>query len=167
VGVLCVVPASIDSSDLDRDPKVIRGKSVTLHCPAEGSPFPNITWLKNDRQLLLPASQNEAVGGDNEAARTENEAGEDDKEARLALRMSGRQLEISLARRSDEANYSCVAVNKAGEDAIHFSLQVLGGYDQSHITCNIGYDPVTSTTRYTSTCRCSAYAALFTKLLAT
>jgi len=97
------VPPHIDSSDLDLNPKVIRGKSVTLNCPVQGTPFPNITWLKNDRVL------------------SENEAGR-----RLRVRLSGRQLELSLAQQSDAAKYTCVAVNIAGKAAQHFHLQVLG-----------------------------------------
>ena len=104
------VPPFIDSSDLDLNPKVIRGKSITLHCPAQGTPFPNITWLKNDRLL-----------SENEAATDENEAGR-----RLRVRMSGRQLALSLAQQSDAAKYSCVAVNVAGKASQHFNLQVLG-----------------------------------------
>jgi len=104
-----VVPASVDDTGLDLNVKVIRGKSVTLHCPVRGSPFPNITWLKDDQVL----SQNEAMLGENEAGR-------------LRVRLTGRQLELSLARQSDAAKYSCVAVNTAGKAALHFNLQVLG-----------------------------------------
>jgi len=106
------VPPSIDSGDLDLNPKVIRGKSVTLHCPVEGNPFPNITWLKDDRVV----SENEALSDENEA-----------NGRRLRLRMAGRQLELSLAQTSDAGRYSCVAVNVAGKAAQHFNLQVLGG----------------------------------------
>ena len=106
------MPPHIDSSDLDLNPKVIRSKSITLHCPVQGTPFPNITWLKNDQVL----SENEAVSSENEAGR------------RLRARLSGRQLELSLAQQSDAAKYSCVAVNIAGKAAQHFNLQVLGQY---------------------------------------
>ena len=104
------MPPHIDSSDLDLNPKVIRGKSITLHCPAQGTPFPNITWLKNDQML----SENEAMRGENEAG------------GRLRVRLSGRQLRLSLAQQSDAGKYSCVAVNIAGKAAQHFNLQVLG-----------------------------------------
>lgn len=124
----CIVPASIDSTDLDLNPKVIRGKSITLHCPVEGSPFPNITWFKDDEVL----DQNEAEGRENEAG------------GRVTVRMSGRQLDLSLAQRSDAAKYSCVAVNVAGKDALHFYLQVLG--ESSHIISFIS-----SSARYSHT----------------
>ena len=58
---------------------------------------------------------------ENEAVSSENEAGR-----RLRVRMSGRQLELSLAERSDAAEYRCVAVNVAGKAAQHFNLDVLG-----------------------------------------
>ena len=81
-----------------------------------------MTWLKDDRVL----SENEAVDGENEAGRR-----------RLRQRMSGRQLDLSLARQSDAGKYSCVAVNIAGRDALHFDLHVLGqstqSYDDFHI----------------------------------
>jgi len=109
--MLSVVPPFIDSSDLELSPKVIRGKSITLHCPVQGTPFPNVTWLRNDQVL----SESEALGGENEATRP-----------RLRLRMSGRQLDLSLAQESDAAKYSCVAVNIAGKAALHFNLHVLG-----------------------------------------
>ena len=57
----------------------------------------------------------------NEAGGVENEA-----DGRLTVRMSGRQLELSLSEQSDDAKYSCVAVNVAGRDDLHFNLQVLG-----------------------------------------
>ena len=60
-------------------------------------------------------SESEALEGENEGGRP-----------RLRQRMSGRQLDISLARESDAAKYSCVAVNVAGKAALHFNLQVLG-----------------------------------------
>ena len=107
---MCPVPPQIDSSDLDLNPKVIRGKSITLHCPVQGTPFPNITWFKNDHVL----SENEAVVSENEA---------DD---RVRVIMSGRQLELSLAQPSDAGKYRCVAVNTAGQDEQLFYLQVLG-----------------------------------------
>jgi len=115
--LLCViVPPFIDSSDLELNPKVIRGKSITLHCPVQGTPFPNVTWLKNDQVL-----------SENEAVQDENEAG-----GRLRLRMSGRQLDLSLAQQSDAGQYSCVAVNVAGKAALHFNLGVLGWSLVSH-----------------------------------
>jgi len=71
-----------------------------------------VTWLKDDEAL---SRENEATDGENEAGRP-----------RLRQRMSGRQLELSLARQSDAGKYSCVAENIAGRDQLHFDLQVLG-----------------------------------------
>lgn len=109
---MIAVPPYIDSTDLDPHVKVIRGKSVTLHCPVEGTPYPNVTWLKNG----------EVFRGENEAVSGENEAGA----GRVWLRMAGRQLQLSVVQQSDAANYSCVAVNVAGKAEQHYYLRVLG-----------------------------------------
>jgi Immunoglobulin I-set domain len=94
------VPPTIDSTNLEMRPKVIRGKSITLNCPVQGLPFPNITWLKDGNVL------------------EENE--------RIRYLLSGRQLEISLAEESDASSYTCHAVNVAGKARKDFTLDVLG-----------------------------------------
>jgi hypothetical protein len=96
------VPPTIDSINLEMRPKVIRGKSITLNCPVQGVPFPNITWLKDGNIL------------------------EDSERIRYLL--SGRQLEISLAEESDASSYTCLAVNIAGKVKKDFILEVLGEF---------------------------------------
>jgi len=83
-------------------PKVIRGKSVTLNCPAQGIPFPNITWLKEGNLLL--------------------------ESERIRYLLNGRQLEISLAQESDASDYTCLATNIAGKATREFTLEVLGAF---------------------------------------
>ena len=45
---------------------------------------------------------------------------------RVRLLMSGRQLELSLARETDTALYTCTAHNVAGSAQIQYNLTVLG-----------------------------------------
>ncbi|XP_012136048.1 neurotrimin isoform X2 [Megachile rotundata] len=47
-----VVPPDILDSDTSTDMMVREGSNVTLHCTATGSPEPNITWRREDGQLI-------------------------------------------------------------------------------------------------------------------
>lgn len=99
-----IVPATIDKIGLNENPKVLINHTTTLRCPAKGSPAPTIRWYKNSRPLD-PASSNldriEAFG-------------------------EGRQLRINAAQLTDSGSYSCVVINKAGEDSMDMELDVLG-----------------------------------------
>jgi Immunoglobulin I-set domain len=95
-----LVPPRIDSTNLEMKPMVILGKPITLNCPVQGSPFPNITWLK-DGDLLFESE-------------------------RIRYLSNGRQLEITLAQESDTAVYICIATNVAGKATKEFALEVLG-----------------------------------------
>jgi|SRR6218665_1664828 len=94
------VPPNIDDTNLDLKPKVIKGRVVTLNCPVQGIPFPNITWFKGRD----PVEEN----------------------GRIRLLLSGRQLEISMAEEADSSRYSCLATNIAGKAEKEFDLSVLG-----------------------------------------
>lgn len=94
------MPPSIDDTNLDLKPTVIKGRVITLSCPVQGIPFPNITWLKGRDPVALSN--------------------------RVRLLLSGRQLEISLAEETDTSVYTCVATNVAGDARKEFELSVLG-----------------------------------------
>ena len=96
---ICTVPPHIEGRNLVKDPKVIKGKVITLHCPATGIPFPNVTWLRDGRPLKA-----------------------DD---RIRIRLSGRQLEMIDVTKMDTARYTCLAQNIAGETKKDFDLSVL------------------------------------------
>jgi hypothetical protein len=51
IAPLLAVPPYIDSNNLDLEPEVVRGKYVTLSCPANGIPFPEVEWFKNGRPV--------------------------------------------------------------------------------------------------------------------
>ena len=95
-----VVPPYLEDLELERHVKVIKSKIIVLQCPVQGIPFPNITWLKNNKPV--------------------------EPSGRLRVLMSGRQLELSMAEESDTAWYTCAATNVAGSTRIDFNLTVFG-----------------------------------------
>jgi len=88
--------------------RVVRNRIAVLRCPARGIPFPNVTWLKGGRPLQ--------------------------PDDRMRLLMSGRQLELSIARESDAALYTCRAENVAGSAEMHFNLTVIGMYPSAPLS---------------------------------
>jgi hypothetical protein len=95
------VPPYIDGDGHEQHVKVVKSKIIVLHCPFQGTPFPNITWLKNGQPVNF-------IGG------------------RIRKLLSGRQLELSMAEESDAAWYTCTAVNIAGSAKMDFNLTVFG-----------------------------------------
>ncbi|XP_004706727.1 hemicentin-1 [Echinops telfairi] len=92
------VPPTIKSSDLS-ERAVVKYKSVTLQCIANGIPHPSITWLKDGQPV------NTAQGN-------------------LKIQSSGRVLQIAKALLEDAGRYTCVATNAAGETQHHVQLHV-------------------------------------------
>uniref|UniRef100_A0A8C6YM76 Hemicentin 1 n=1 Tax=Nothoprocta perdicaria TaxID=30464 RepID=A0A8C6YM76_NOTPE len=79
---------------------VIEGSLISLICESSGIPPPSLTWKKNG-SLLVP-----------------------DLSGRVRVLSGGRQLQISIAEKSDAAFYTCVASNVAGNAKKNYSLQV-------------------------------------------
>ena len=98
--ILCTVPAYIDAPDLTQHVRFVKNKIAVLHCPAQGIPLPNITWLRDGVPLEL--------------------------DERMRMLMSGRQLELAMVRESDTASYTCIADNVAGSAKINYNLTVIG-----------------------------------------
>uniref|UniRef100_A0A3Q2PHK8 Ig-like domain-containing protein n=1 Tax=Fundulus heteroclitus TaxID=8078 RepID=A0A3Q2PHK8_FUNHE len=71
--------------------------SVTLECPAVGSPPPSITWHK-EGQLLSDSARQRVLG-------------------------SG-SLQIAFVQQSDAGRYTCTAANAAGADSLEMRLTV-------------------------------------------
>uniref|UniRef100_A0A8C3YS46 Hemicentin-1 n=1 Tax=Catagonus wagneri TaxID=51154 RepID=A0A8C3YS46_9CETA len=92
------VPPTIKSSGLS-ERTVVKHKSITLQCIANGIPNPSITWLKDGQPV------NTAQGN-------------------LKIQSSGRVLLIAKAVMEDAGRYTCAATNAAGETQQHIQLHV-------------------------------------------
>ena len=99
-GTFCTVAAYVDGAELVQHVSVVKNRVVVLRCPVQGIPPPNITWLKDGRVI---------------------EPGD-----RTRLLMSDHHLELSTAKETDTAWYTCTADNVAGSAKIEFNLTVTG-----------------------------------------
>ncbi|XP_076455301.1 hemicentin-1-like isoform X2 [Babylonia areolata] len=115
------VPPVITDDLLDPNPRVIKGQTATLDCPVYGIPFPNVTWLREGRDL--PTS-----------------------DPRVRVTNGGVQLQILNAIEEDTGKYSCLAENPAGSDRANFDFKVLvrPTIDES----NVVYNPKTIADRW-------------------
>lgn len=98
---LSVAP-KIDETNLDKQPKVVKGRTAVLRCPVDGIPFPHIQWLKDRQPVIL--------------------------DSRVEILNNGLQLKIMDTVESDTAIYTCRAINSAGDDLVDIELNVLGRY---------------------------------------
>ncbi|XP_021098568.1 hemicentin-1 [Heterocephalus glaber] len=94
------VPPSIYGSDELVQLTVIEGNLISLLCESSGIPLPNLIWKKKGSPVL-----GDSVG-------------------RVRMLSGGRQLQISIAKKSDAGLYTCVASNVAGTTKKDYSLQV-------------------------------------------
>ncbi|XP_077463990.1 hemicentin-1 [Stigmatopora argus] len=94
-----LVPPSIEEEGSITDTKVKETHNITLTCEASGNPVPEITWLKDGKELV-PDRQHQILS-------------------------DGRYLQISDVRLADTGRYSCLASNNAGDRSRHFNLNVL------------------------------------------
>lgn len=82
--------------DLPTSTKVVEGESVTLVCPAVGTPIPTITWYKDNILITDPVI------------------------------LSDGSLTIEMVKSSDEGSYRCQATNMAGSVERNVTLDVHG-----------------------------------------
>ncbi|XP_047376655.1 hemicentin-1 isoform X2 [Sciurus carolinensis] len=94
------VTPNIYSSDELTQLTVIEGNLISLLCESSGIPPPNLIWKKEGSPVLA-----DSVG-------------------RVRILSGGRQLQISIAKKSDAGLYTCVASNVAGTTKKEYSLQV-------------------------------------------
>jgi len=81
---------------------VIVDRSVVIDCPVSGVPPPDITWVKDGRQLST--NQNDDI----------------------RVVSGGQRLEVNGAELSDAGDYKCEAKNAAGFIQRRFQLHVWG-----------------------------------------
>ncbi|XP_005375138.1 PREDICTED: hemicentin-1 isoform X1 [Chinchilla lanigera] len=94
------VPPSVYGSNELVQLTVIEGNLITLLCESSGIPPPNLIWKKKGSPVLA------------------------DSAGRVRMLSGGRQLQISIAKKSDAGLYTCVASNVAGTAKKDYSLQV-------------------------------------------
>ncbi|XP_043555476.1 hemicentin-1 [Chiloscyllium plagiosum] len=94
------VPPSIQGLNELSKLTVIEGSLISLICESSGIPPPSLMWMKNGSPLL-----NDHIG-------------------QVRIVSGGRQLQISNAKISDGASYTCVASNIAGNSIKEYTLEV-------------------------------------------
>ncbi|XP_067421681.1 neural cell adhesion molecule 1 isoform X2 [Emydura macquarii macquarii] len=142
IQVIVNVPPSVHARQSTMNATASLSQSVTLVCDADGFPEPTMSWTK-DGDLI--------------------ERGDD--EAKYDFNYDGSELTIKKVEKSDEAEYNCIAENKAGEQDAIIHLKVFAKpkityvenktamelEDQITLTCEASGDPIPSITWRTST----------------
>ncbi|XP_029473326.1 LOW QUALITY PROTEIN: hemicentin-1 [Rhinatrema bivittatum] len=93
------VPPSMDNAGGTEEVITVKGNPTSLLCFTDGTPNPNMSWLKDGQSLKLGAH--------------------------LTVINQGMVLQISKAKMEDVGRYTCIASNEAGEVSKHFILKVL------------------------------------------
>nr|XP_056715973.1 neural cell adhesion molecule 1 isoform X3 [Euleptes europaea] len=142
IRVIVNVPPTVHTRQSTVNATANLGQSVTLVCEADGFPEPTISWTKDGESI---------------------ERGEDDE--KYGFSYDGSELTIHRVEKNDEAEYICIAENKAGEHDATIHLKVFAKpkityvenktamelEDQITLTCEASGDPIPSITWRTST----------------
>ncbi|XP_058442230.1 neural cell adhesion molecule 1 isoform X12 [Marmota monax] len=142
IQVIVNVPPTVQARQTIVNATANLGQSVTLVCDAEGFPEPTMSWTKDGEQV-------------------ENE--EDDE--KYIFSDDSSELTIRKVDKNDEAEYVCIAENKAGEQDASIHLKVFAKpkityvenqtamelEEQVTLTCEASGDPIPSITWRTST----------------
>ncbi|XP_073176722.1 neural cell adhesion molecule 1 isoform X4 [Lepidochelys kempii] len=142
IQVIVNVPPSVRARQNTMNATANLSQSVTLMCDADGFPEPAMRWMK-DGDLI--------------------ERGDDDE--KYDFNYDGSELTIKKVEKSDEAEYTCIAENKAGKQDAIIHLKVFAKpkityvenktamelEDQITLTCEASGDPIPSITWRTST----------------
>ncbi|XP_025896792.1 neural cell adhesion molecule 1 isoform X2 [Nothoprocta perdicaria] len=142
IQVIVNVPPSVRARQSAMNATANLSQSVTLACDADGFPEPTMTWTKDGEPLEQ----------------------EDDRE-KYSFNYDGSELVIKKVDKSDEAEYICIAENKAGEQDATIHLKVFAKpkityvenktamelEEQITLTCEASGDPIPSITWRTST----------------
>ncbi|NWI95738.1 NCAM1 protein, partial [Pitta sordida] len=142
IQVIVNVPPTVRARQSTMNATANLSQSVTLACDADGFPEPTVTWTKDGEPV---------------------EEAED--EEKYNFNYDGSELVIRKVDKSDEAEYICIAENKAGEADATIHLKVFAKpkityvenktamelEDQITLTCEASGDPIPSITWRTST----------------
>ncbi|XP_069732533.1 neural cell adhesion molecule 1 isoform X5 [Phaenicophaeus curvirostris] len=142
IHVIVNVPPSVRARQSTMNATANLGQAVTLACDADGFPEPTMTWTKDGEPI---------------------EQGDDDE--KYSFNYDGSELVIKRVDKGDEAEYICIAENKAGEQDATIHLKVFAKpkityvenktamelEDQITLTCEASGDPIPSITWRTST----------------
>ncbi|XP_030146865.4 neural cell adhesion molecule 1 isoform X1 [Taeniopygia guttata] len=142
IQVIVNVPPSVRARQSTMNATANLSQSVTLACDADGFPEPTVTWTKDGEPV--------------------EEVEDEDK---YSFNADGSELVIHRVDKSDEAEYICIAENKAGEADATIHLKVFAKpkityvenktamelEDQITLTCEASGDPIPSITWRTST----------------
>ncbi|NXF77746.1 NCAM1 protein, partial [Sclerurus mexicanus] len=142
IQVIVNVPPSVRARQSTMNATANLSQSVTLACDADGFPEPTVTWTKDGEPVE-----------------------EADDEEKYSFNYDGSELVIKKVDKSDEAEYICIAENKAGEADATIHLKVFAKpkityvenktamelEDQITLTCEASGDPIPSITWRTST----------------
>ncbi|XP_058713070.1 neural cell adhesion molecule 1 isoform X10 [Poecile atricapillus] len=142
IQVIVNVPPSVRARQSTMNATANLSQSVTLACDADGFPEPTVTWTKDGEPV--------------------EEVEDEDK---YSFNYDGSELVIQRVDKSDEAEYICIAENKAGEADATIHLKVFAKpkityvenktamelEDQITLTCEASGDPIPSITWRTST----------------
>ncbi|NXU72672.1 NCAM1 protein, partial [Oreotrochilus melanogaster] len=143
IQVIVNVPPSVRARQTTMNATANLSQSVTLACDADGFPEPTVTWTKDGEPI---------------------EQADDDDE-KYSFNYDGSELIIKKVDKNDEAEYICIAENKAGEQDATIHLKVFAKpkityvenktamelEDQITLTCEASGDPIPSITWRTST----------------
>ncbi|OWF52578.1 Hemicentin-1 [Mizuhopecten yessoensis] len=94
------VPSKIPIININISPKAVVNSSLTLDCPATGTPTPEITWFKDGRKVTPELNPN------------------------IRIRNNGRQLEIVRSQVFNTGTYTCRAVNPAGQSELVLNVNI-------------------------------------------
>uniref|UniRef100_A0A2K6JZ50 Neural cell adhesion molecule 1 n=2 Tax=Rhinopithecus TaxID=542827 RepID=A0A2K6JZ50_RHIBE len=142
IQVVVNVPPTIQARQNIVNATANLGQSVTLVCDAEGFPEPTMSWTKDGEQIEQEEDDEKYIFSDDSS-----------------------QLTIKKVDKNDEAEYICIAENKAGEQDATIHLKVFAKpkityvenqtamelEEQVTLTCEASGDPIPSITWRTST----------------
>lgn len=96
------MPPSIEAPTGVSNVWVILNEPLTLECPAEGVPPPNITWFKHGQEIRPYGSHG------------------------LRLVDNGYKLLVVSAQLLDAGDYECIVQNAAGNASLQYQVNVYG-----------------------------------------